>query len=210
MGKLGKTITFVMLALGILVVMPVLREPVVRAEEPQKVDAHAESRVLVQAYVVEVGLEALYAAGVSPIGSDPKLIDKIIECLKDRKNGKISTGAKISAGHKDKGKVTEESQFKIDSGNNMPRPPRTSPRYSISKSFDASVYVQSAGKIRLSYAFSYRSIEKASEGAENPVTTSGNWNGELFLDDGKPAIAGASQGEETAVFLILCAAVDGK
>jgi hypothetical protein len=66
--------------------------------EPAK-DKYEDSRILVEAFLVEVNLEALYASGVNPIGQEPNSVsvENIQQCLKNPDSGRVTTGAKAAA-----------------------------------------------------------------------------------------------------------------
>ena len=63
----------------------------------QQQAAQAEyPKVMVQAFLAEVKLEALYKQGVNPLGQKPKsvTVENILDCLKDKDKAKIVTGVK--------------------------------------------------------------------------------------------------------------------
>ncbi len=179
-------------------------------------DPYKDSTILVEAFVVEVRLSALYDLGVSPIGEKPNSvsIDNILKCLQNEDNAKISSGAKVATRQRERG--TTESEQRIYLGQPMPtktseggkkptvvRPPRP---YQFSKTFQASANIIAPNRIFVSFGYDENAMDKvpAKDGTP-PNTVNWQWSGTVCLERGKASIVGATQDEEKAVFLILCA-----
>lgn len=176
-------------------------------------DPYKNSTVLVEAFVVEVKLSALYDLGVSPIGQKPNSvsIENILKCLQDEDSAGVSTGAKVvlqqkqSASTESKETIYRGRQAPIKVGNNRVVS-RSYQSYNISSSFRASVNILPDSRIFVSFDFNQFGVEKvASMNDVPPTTITREWSGTVCLEAGKPSIAGATQGEQKAVFLILCA-----
>lgn len=176
-------------------------------------DPYKNSTVLVEAFVVEVKLSALYDLGVSPIGQKPNSvsIENILKCLQDEDSAGVSTGAKVvlqqkqSASAESKETIYRERQAPIKVGSNRVVS-RSYHSYNISSSFRASVNILPDSRIFVSFDFNQFGVEKvASMNDVPPTTITRDWSGTVCLEAGKPSIAGATQGEQKAVFLILCA-----
>ena len=176
-------------------------------------DPYKNSTVLVEAFVVEVKLSALYDLGVSPIGQKPNSvsIENILKCLQDEDSAGVSTGAKVvlqqkqSASAESKETIYRERQAPIKVGSNRVVSRSYQP-YNISSSFGASVNILPDSRIFVSFDFNQFGVEKvASMNDVPPTTITRDWSGTVCLEAGKPSIAGATQGEQKAVFLILCA-----
>lgn len=176
-------------------------------------DPYKNSTVLVEAFVVEVKLSALYDLGVSPIGQKPNSvsIENILKCLQDEDSAGVSTGAKVvlqqkqSASAESKETIYRERQAPIKVGSNRVVS-RSYQSYNISSSFRASVNILPDSRIFVSFDFNQFGVEKvASMNDVPPTTITREWSGTVCLEAGKPSIAGATQGEQKAVFLILCA-----
>ena len=176
-------------------------------------DPYKNSTVLVEAFVVEVKLSALYDLGVSPIGQKPNSasIENILKCLQDEDSAGVSTGAKVvlqqkqSASAESKETIYRERQAPIKVGSNRVVS-RSYQSYNISSSFGASVNILPDNRIFVSFDFNQFGVEKVASMNDMPPTTiTREWSGTVCLEAGKPSIAGATQGEQKAVFLILCA-----
>lgn len=176
-------------------------------------DPYKNSTVLVEAFVVEVKLSALYDLGVSPIGQKPNSvsIENILKCLQDEDSAGVSTGAKVvlqqkqSASTESKETIYRGRQVPIKVGSNRVVS-RSYQSYNISSSFRASVNILPDSRIFVSFDFNQFGVEKiASMNDVPPTTITREWSGTVCLEAGKPSIAGATQGEQKAVFLILCA-----
>jgi len=176
-------------------------------------DPYKNSTVLVEAFVVEVKLSALYDLGVSPIGQKPNSvsIENILKCLQDEDSAGVSTGAKVvlqqkqSASAESKETIYRERQAPIKVGSNRVVS-RSYQSYNISSSFRASVNILPDSRIFVSFDFNQFGVEKVASMNDMPPTTiTREWSGTVCLEAGKPSIAGATQGEQKAVFLILCA-----
>jgi hypothetical protein len=81
----------------------------------------------------------------------------------------------------------------------------------LCKTFSTIASVRSSGEILVSFDFSESTYRKITTTDETPPNTvNREWSGTVNLHAGRPAIAGATQNEETAVFLILCADIIGR
>ena len=186
----------------------------------QEKDPYEGARILVEAFLVEVNLEALYEAGVSPIGRKPESvsIESILSCLKNKAGGRVTAGAKVAVGHNQRGEMNVEEQRNVK--REVPaaeegRPPgrRRGPyaTYSLSKQFSAGASIREDGKIRINFEFRQHTLgTPVSDSNAPPVTISRRWEERVWLEAGRPSIVGATQNEENVVFLILCAHIEDK
>jgi len=181
-----------------------------KAEEPRQ-----DTCVLVEAFVVEVDLSALYKQGVSPIGQKPDSVsvENILKCLDARDIAQVTTGVKVAvpSGHHGKAKIKETiRKIPVPNGRKVVGPVRYT-NYEIGKTFGATASIRPGGEILMSFDFSettYRNIPSTDETPPNAISR--EWSGTVNLYAGRPAIAGATQNEETAVFLIICADIMGR
>jgi hypothetical protein len=187
-------------------------------QAPKAEDPHQNMCVLTEAFVVEVDLSELYKQGVNPIGQKPNSVsvDNILKCLDTRDIAQVTTGVKVAvpSGHHGEAKIREtiriERQIPVPSGRKASGPVRYV-NYEIGKTFGATASVCPGGEILISFDFSestYRNIPSTDD--TPPNTISREWSGTVNLYAGRPAIAGATQNEETAVFLIICADIMGR
>ena len=72
-------------------------------------DPYKDSKILVEAFVVEVELDALYKQGVSPIGQKPKAVSimNILRCFKDKDAAKVTAGTKLALNHNEQSRIEE-------------------------------------------------------------------------------------------------------
>jgi hypothetical protein len=185
-----------------------------QAEQAGQIDKQQQDvYVLVQAFVVEVNLSQLYDQGVSPIGQKPNSVsvENILKCLKTKDIGQVTTGVKVAvnSGQRGEAKIKETIQFKrqlnVPNRGNLPPNVRYS-SYDTGKMLAATVLVRPSGEIFVTFEFNqstYRNIDGADE--LPPGTVNREWSGAIELRPGRPAIAAATQNEETGVFLILSA-----
>ena len=179
-------------------------------------DPYKDSTILVEAFVVEVRLSALYDLGVSPIGEKPNSvsIDNILRCLQNEGNARIISGAKVAVRQREQGIIDSEQMIyleqqkpaKTSEASKKPAASRSPRPYKFSKSFRVSANILAHNRIYVSFSFTGNSIDKvpAKDGMP-PNTVNWQWSGAVCLDRGKASIVGATQDEKKAVFLILCA-----
>jgi len=97
----------------------------------------------------------------------------------------------------------------------MPKPVRPSGQYLFRTAekfpVGATVSVRPAGEILMSFDFNestYRNIPSTDDAPTNAINR--EWSGTVNLNAGQPVIAGATQNQETTVFLIISADVMGR
>jgi hypothetical protein len=180
------------------------------AEEP-----HKNTCVLVEAFVVEVKLSELYKQRVSPIGQKPNSVsvENILKCLDASDIAQVTTGVKVAvpSGHHGNAKIRETiRKIPVPNVRKVPRPVRYT-NYEVGKTFGATVSVCPGGEILLSFDFSestYRNIPSTDDIPTKPISR--EWSGTVNLNASQPAIAGATQNEDTATFLVICADIMGR
>ena len=222
MAKISKSIV-VLVAATLCMVLLAGRsiEPTAEAQVKQAgkaEDPHQDACVLVEAFVVEVDLSELYKQGVSPIGQKPDSVsvENILMCLDAKDIAQVTTGVKVAiqSGQRGEAKITEtiykKQQVAVPSGRKVSGAVRYA-NYDIGKTFRSTASVPTRGEILVSFDFSESTYRKITSSDETPPNTiSREWSGTANLHAGQPAIAGATQDEETAVFLVLCADIKGK
>jgi len=218
MAKISKSIV-VLVAVTLCMVLMTGRSIGPTAEAQTKIeDPYQDVCVLVEAFVVEVDLSELYTQGVSPIGQKPDSVsvENILKCLEAKDIAQVTTGVKVAiqSGQRGETKITEtiyqEQQVAVPSGRNVSAAVRYT-NYDIGKTFRATASVRPSSEILVSFDFSestYRNITSTDKTPPNTVNR--EWSGAVNLRAGRPAIAGATQNEETAVFLVLCADIKDK
>ena len=139
-------------------------------------------------------------------------MDNILNCLKTKDLAQVTTGVKVTvnSGQHGEAKISETTHIERQlSGRNIPPNVRYA-SFDTGKTLGVTASVQPGGDIYVSFSFkesTYRNIAAADE--LPPNTISRQWSGAVRLYAGQPAIAGATQNEETAVFLIISADITG-
>ena len=178
------------------------------AEKKEK-DQFENARISVQASVVEVKLDALYKAGVSPVGQKPNAVsvDHILKCLKNKDDAKVTAGANVSVKQNERGEIKEEQKIYVERTNGGAR---SFEGYIVGKEFVVKVSVISEGKIWVSYTFQQTSPIIPDANDVPPNSISREWKNSVTLEPGKPTIVSAAQDANMVVFLILCADIENR
>jgi len=219
MAKISKSIVVLAIA-TLFFVLPggQSTEPAVIAQAQQASkteEPHQNKCVLVEAFVVEVKLSELYKQRVSPIGQKPNSVsvENILKCLDVSDVAQVTTGVKVAvpSGHHGNAKIREIiRKIPVPNVRKAPGPVRYT-NYEIGKTFGATVSVCPGGEILMSFDFNestYRNIPSNDDTPTNPINM--EWSGTVNLNAGQPTIAGATQNEDTATFLIICADIMGR
>lgn len=219
MAKISKSILVLAIA-TLFFVLPASHSagPTVIAETQQAGKAeelHQNTCVLAEAFVVEVKLSELYKQRVSPIGQKPNSVsvENILKCLDTSDVAQVTTGVKVAvpSGHHGNAKIRETiRKIPVPNVRKVPGPIRYT-NYEIGKTFGATVSVCPGGEILMSFDFNestYRNIPSNDDTPTNPINR--EWSGTVNLNAGQPAIAGATQNEDTATFLVISADIMGR
>lgn len=184
-------------------------------QSSQAEDPYKDSRVLVEAFVVEVKLSALYDLGVSPIGQKPNSVsvENILKCLRNDDWAQVTAGAKLALGQQQRAstKATEttyvERRSPVPAGRGRAGAvSRSFESYGIGKAFDAQVTIRPDSRVFMAFTFSQSTVDKAElESDAPPATITRDFSGSVCLEAGKPSIVGAVQNDQVAAFLIVSA-----
>ena len=185
------------------------------SEQVREVDPLADASVLVEAFVVEVELDALKEAGVSIVGQAPESLSvlKILWCLREKEMGSVVSGAKVCVKNREEGKV---SYSKIVYVKNEVKGPDGKVRsiryenYEVEKSFDAQLYLKTDGAIHIEYNYSETGFDDVEDGMQPPNMLKFQLRGTLTAKSGKPLVAGAVQNDDSVKFLIVCATMQSE
>jgi hypothetical protein len=219
MAKISNSIVVLVIMMVCLVLwVGNFNTPAVIAQAQQAENAEEtrqDTCVLVEAFVVEIDLSELYEQGVSPIGQKPNSVsvENILKCLGTMDVAQVTTGVKVAvpSGHHGNTKIRETiRKILVPNNRKVPEPVRYT-NYEIGKTFGATVSVCPGGEILMSFDFNestYRNIPSTDDTPTNPINR--EWSGTVNLIAGQPAIAGATQNEDTATFLVICADVMGR
>jgi hypothetical protein len=199
-----------------------------RAKGQSKQNDKAETQksdqcILVEAFVVEVQLEALYKLGVSPISQKPDAVtvENILDCLDGKDMAEVSTGLKISVLPEKAGEAKTTEKVYVERQASVPASRRTDSRgpaasksfqsHEISRQLSTWALIRPNGMILMDFTFQQSTYRQApTDDEKSPNTIGRQWSGTACLEPGEPVIAGTTQDGETAVFLVLCAYVKGR
>ena len=190
-------------------------EPAVR-EEVREADPYANRTVLVEAFVVEMDLAALYGMGVNPLGQAPDSVSvaNLLDYLERGEKASVLVGAKAAAVHgtnRNTARRTETRYYpktKLINTSSGKKETVDYRAYEDGETLAITPYVLSEEAIRLSYSFDYSGPRTVQQPGETPLSTvSWSWDGTSSLRVGQPRIVGATQDAEGAIFFVLTAHV---
>jgi len=223
MGKISRNIVFLaaVVLCTTLLVGVCDAETAKTATEKEVKNPYENSRILIEAFVVEVKLDALYKAGVGPVGQRPNSVsmEKILQCLRDENKAKVTAGAKVAVKNsQDGGMRSSENRYiereamrrEKDVNQPVPIPAKIFDSYEISTQFSALAYVGPEKDITVEFTFDQSTVDAASKSDRPPMRINRQWKSEVCLEAGKPGIAGATQDGQTVVFLIIAADIENK
>jgi type II secretory pathway component GspD/PulD (secretin) len=168
------------------------------------VDPHKDSVILLEAFLVEVRLSALYSLGVPTIsqGDDFVSAEHIIKLMKTTDAAVVTAGAKVTVGQNSKAETESITRKAIytDPPNNA-----KTEYIDVGTSFTAIAEIRKE-KAFVELGFQYSNIVKADKNASAiPQIVERNWNSSVCLKFGEPTLIGGTQDKETANFLIVTA-----
>ena len=187
------------------------------AQTPRNGDKSAEQkevRIVVEAFVVEVKLAVLYESGADILSDSPNPVTmtKLLWCLSDENNAKVTGTAKVIAENGRSGSMSvSEKEFiplkkTVTQAEGVPYELTEYCWVENSIHFETNARIEGDGKIKVEFALSQRtpgSVFLRKKGILKEATR--QWESNIQLDPGKPRIVSSSQNEDIAVFLILCA-----
>lgn len=170
-------------------------------------DPYLGKRVMVEVFVVEVKLEALYEQGVKPItlGEPPVSVETIVACLENG-GAKVIAGAKVTSNHGSEASTNSQKVFQVEKKERSVQNKTniieriTYDQYTSGLSLEVRPYIKPGGRIYLKSNFD---LSLTSENKLNKVNYS--YNGATTLNNHDSIIVESEQDEEKAVFTILCA-----
>ncbi len=178
--------------------------------QPRRAEPQSEGQaatILVEAFVVEVNVPALYEMGVSRIGQAPRAVSvaNLLRCLENGQ-GRVMAGAKEATQDQRASKVHGTHTVYVQ--RDGPPPQRNYAPYEEGSTLSVWASLDSERSVQVNYELSCR-IFTVRSGAEEgpPETDSWEWDGYILLTPGEPAIAAATQEGQRAVFLVLTAHV---
>ena len=179
------------------------RTPSRRVKPPE--DPHKDSVVMLEAYMVQVRLSALYSLGVPVIsqGCSSGSAKRIIKLLKDTDAAQVTAGAKLTLAQSNKANTASTAHQGIYTG---PPQKRRVEYVEVGTSFTAVAEIQPDGKMAVELEFEHSSREQGDVDAViGPPLVKRDWSTSVCLEPGKPTLVGATQDTKIAAFLIITA-----
>ncbi len=184
--------------------------------DPQKIDAQEKvenlykgARVLIEALLVEVKLEAMENAGVGLLSGKPASAAKILDIIRDKNSGRIHTCRKLALVSPGRGRMETSGRIDVPSSQD-PNGKITSWRqYDIGSAINANLEIDPDGRIFISFKMDIRTLGSDLK-AENqsPDILSCTLDSTVSLKSGIPIIAGGLEGKGKMTYLILRADIE--
>lgn len=180
----------------------------------EAVDPYENRTVMVEAFVVQVDLAALYGMAVNPLGQAPHSVSvaNLLEYLQAGDKANVLVGAKAVAMHQSGRSTSEKTETRYHAKKRILNTPAGKKEavdhvaYENGETLSVTPAILSENTIALSYSFSYSGPRGAQRQEGVPLdTVSWSWDGDVSLNVGSPRIVGATQDEKAAVFFVLTA-----
>ncbi len=178
---------------------------------PKQADPYEDTLVLVKllwyGYQLKHWPKSASALSVSPIGqaSGGVSILNILACLDDPEKAEVISGIKLLAYNGNNASLSDKKTVyvKREHGKSV-----SYEAYDSGKTFNVVVSLKSAKAILVKYSYSESSFEEYEGEQEAPPRTfTYDWQGVVTMSTGKPIIAGASQNDDSIIFLIMIATI---
>ena len=180
----------------------------------REVDPYENRAVLVEAFVVQMDLAALYGMDVNPLGQAPHSVSvaNLLEYLNTGDKAIVLVGAKATAVHGSNRNTAKRSEARYHQREQVLNTPQGKKEtvdyvpYENGETLTVAPFILSEHAVALGYSFSYSGPRGAKQKDTAPLdTVSWSWNGDIALEAGQPRIIGATQDEKTAIFFVLTA-----
>jgi type II secretory pathway component GspD/PulD (secretin) len=181
-----------------------------QADTQQKVEnPYKYARVLVEALLVEVKLDAMEKAGAGLLSKEQPSAAKILDIVKDKNAGRIQTVAKLALVGPGEGHMSVSARTDVPL-NQDPNGKSVSWRqYDIGSNINANLEIDPEGRILMRFRMDLKILGSDSR-AENqsPDVISYSWDSTVSLKSGTPIIAGGLEGKGKMTYLILRADIE--
>ncbi len=178
------------------------RPDIVRRITPE--DPHKDSVIMIEAFMVELPLAALHSLALPAISQNDDFVTAghIIKLIKTTDAANVTAGAKLALTKANKARTSSTTRRGIHTD----PPNNTRTEYvDVGTSFTAIAEIRKE-KVFAELEFEYSDVVKDAEKAHAiPQFVERNWGSTICLKPGEPAIAGATQDEDSAAFLIVTA-----
>jgi hypothetical protein len=180
------------------------------ADTQQKVEnPYKYARVLVEALLIEVKLDAMEKAGAGLLSKEQPSASRILDIIKDKNAGRIQTTAKLALVSPGEGHMSASGRTEVPL-NQDPNGKVTSWRqYDVGSSINANLEIDPEGRILMRFKMDLRILGNDSR-VENqsPDVLSYSWDSTVSLKSGIPIIAGGMEGKDKMTYLILRADIE--
>jgi hypothetical protein len=167
------------------------------------------ARVLVEALLVEVKLDAMEKAGVGLLSKERPTAAKILDIIKDKNAGRIQTTEKLAMVNPGRGRMEASGRTNVPLNQDPNSAVKSWQQYDIGSNINANLEINPDGRIWLSFKMDLRIIGNDSR-ADNqpPDVLSYTWDSTVTLRSGTPIIAGGLEGKDKMTYLILRADIE--
>jgi hypothetical protein len=178
------------------------RNPLRRVKPPE--DPHKDSVVMLEAFMVQARLSALYSLDVPLIskGCNSVSAEHILKLLKSTDAAQVTAGAKLAISQSSKAQTQSTARRAL----NISTPEKKRTEFvDVGTSLSAIAFIQPGGKMAVTLEFNHTAIEFSDGKDEIGTFVERNWSTRTYPEPGKPTLVGATQDEKTASFLIITA-----
>jgi hypothetical protein len=180
------------------------------ADTQQKVEnPYGGARVLVEALLVEVKLDAMEKAGVGLLSSEQPSAAKILNIIKDKNAGRIQTTAKLAVVSPGDGRMSTSGRTEVPVNQDADSNVKSWRPNEFGSNVNAHLEIWPDGRIFMVFKMELRmlSSESKAEG-QSPDVLNYSWESAVSLRSGIPIIAGGMEGKDKMTYLILRADIE--
>lgn len=205
--------------LVILAVLLVLCNLESRAADKQEADAQQKvenpykgARVLVEALLVEVKLDALDKAGVGLLSKEQASAAKILDIIKDKNAGRVLTSEKLALVSSSSARMHVSGRKDIPYKQN-PKDPNgivTSwAQYDTGSAINANLEIDPDGRIFISFKIEISMLGDDSRSeSPTPEVIGYSWDSRMSMKSGTPVIASGLASKDKMAYMILRADIE--
>lgn len=176
-------------------------------EQPEP-GPYEEHCVLIETFTVELSTEALADAGTDIRDYQGISVNRLIAALADDENGSVKSGLKIRTGHDDTAniRISEQRENRTMRGET----PVRHIRYELVRSCNIErCRIDQSGRILISFHYQEEYPIASDNGDAPPPIYQWSFESQLRANSGEPHIVAATQDEETAMFVVFLATLEG-
>jgi hypothetical protein len=187
-----------------------------RADDKQEAEAQTKvenpydgARVLVEALLVEVNLDALEKAGMGPLSKERPTASKILAIIRDKNAGRIQTTEKLAIVNPGEGRMEASGQIKVPLNREPNSPVKSWQQYDTGSTVNINLEIHPDGRIWLSFVMALNIIgNDPLPDNQPPEVLRFSWRSTVTLRSGIPIIASGLEGKGKMVYLILRADIE--